>query len=243
MEQHDTKTAFITGAATRVGRAMALALGEMGYNIALHFATSEAEAQHTAALLRDSGRKAALVQGKLEDMNAAQWLADAQQQLHAPIGLLINNAGLLEREELPEFTAERFERQMHIHLKAPLLLSQAFTAQLPENAHGHIINITDSCEGMSLSANFLSYTLAKKGLNEATRLLAISLAPRIRVNAIAPGLTLPRNEAEQAMFMRLQQRIPLKRTSSPDEVVNALRFLLTTPSITGQVIALNGGLG
>lgn len=228
------KTVLITGAATRVGREIALHLAREGWDIVVHSRQTPADAVLEA--IHALGRKAIAVQGDLADAAApARLIAEA-----GPLTALVNCAAMFEKDDLTGLDTAQFDAHMAINLRAPLLLAQAFAAQL--TGKGAIVNILDGCDGLCISPNFLTYSLSKKGLEEATRLLATGLVPRIRVNAVAPGLTLPK-PGEEAMFDRLVAKSPLQVASSPEEVAVAVSYLLATESLTGQVISLNGGLG
>ena len=233
---------FITGGAVRIGRDLALAFARDGWDVAIHCHRSRGEAEALACDIAAMGHKAAAVQADLRDANRLPGLiAEAAGHL-GPLRCLVNNAAAFEKDSLKTLSAESWQAHMQVNLLAPLLLSRAFAEQCPEDKEGNIVNILDSCYGWSLSPNFLSYTLSKTGLHTATRLLAESLAPHIRVNGIAPGPTLPGKQDKPDTFNKLAHAIPLKHTSSTDDICNAMRMILSTTSMTGQVIALSGGL-
>lgn len=237
------KTVLITGAAKRVGRAIALHLARQGWNVALHYSTSEAEAQVLKAELLALGVKACCIQADFSMMaDAGEVLRQAAQEI-GPVHCLINNASLFEKDGLGTLTPERFEHHQRINLLSPLLLIEAFAAQV--HLHGarnaSVINLGDGDVGWSLSSNYLSYALSKLGLMSLSGLLALELAPAIRINSIGLGLTLPGEVEDADMFERMKQRSPLKQLSSPDEVCRTIDFLLATPTITGQAILLSSG--
>jgi NAD(P)-dependent dehydrogenase (short-subunit alcohol dehydrogenase family) len=157
-----------------------------------------------------------------------------------PLGCLVNNASIFVRDEAMTATAQSWDSHMSVNLRAPLFLSQAFARQLPATAEGAIINIIDE-RVWHLTPHFTSYTVSKAGLWTLTQTLALALAPRIRVNAIGPGPTLPSVYQSQAEFDAQQARMPLRRGTTPAEICAAARFILDAPALTGQMIALDGG--
>jgi len=157
-----------------------------------------------------------------------------------PIGCLINNASIFERDEAGTASLESWERHQAVNLRAPFFLTQAFAKQLPVAAHGAVINIIDE-RVWHLTPHFVSYTVSKTGLWTLTKTLAMAYAPRIRVNAIGPGPTLPSPYQSQEQFDRQQARMPLGRGTTPAEICTAARFILEAPAMTGQMIALDGG--
>ena len=235
-------TVLITGGAIRVGKAIALHLAAKGWNVAIHYHHSEVEAQETLRELQNLCVKATAIRADLTAPNAAQSIFVEANKILGSVTALINNAAAFTKDSVATLSHESWVRHMETNLLAPLMLSQAFAAQLPKGKEGAIINLLDGCEGMCLSPQFLTYSLSKEGLRHATLLLAKGLAPNIRVNAIAPGLTLPK-EGEEAMFVRLVARLPVPVATTPDEIANAVSLLLESPSATGQVLAMNGGAG
>lgn len=236
------KTALITGGAIRIGRHITLRLAQEGWNIALHYHNSEDEAKRTLHDIQAFGVNATLIKADLSKPDTAAILfKDAQEKL-GTIGALINNAAVIGHDRPSHISAETFDTYMHINLRAPLLLSQTFAEQLPKDTHGCIVNMIDGCEGFCLSPSFLSYSLSKNGLAYATRLLAQDFAPRIRVNGVSPGFTLPKDN-EDRMFDRLVMNTPLQTPSALDDITNAVLFLLSASSVTGQVLSVNSGAG
>lgn len=232
-----SKTALITGAASRVGRSIALHLARNGWDIAIHYRDSQAGAEETAAEIRALGRNAIPLQAELAQDTHARLLKEASTAL-GPVTALINSAALFERDDLSTLDPARFRAHMDINLLAPILLAQAFVVQLGTE-EGHIINILDGCEGLCLSPKFLSYTISKHALHDATLLLAQELAPRVRVNAVAPGLTLPK-PGEEEMFARLSAKKP-HLVTPPEEIAQAVLHLLQETTVTGFVIAPEKG--
>lgn len=230
------QTVLVTGGAVRVGKAIALHLAQKGWHVIVHYRHSGQAAENLVRQIKEAGGKALSVQGDLAEEGASQRVF----QQAGNVDVLINNAAVFERDTLATLTPESLEANMQTNLVAPLLMMQAFVQQLGEKK-GHIINLLDGCKGMSVSAKFLSYALSKQSLREATFLLAQELAPQVQVNGVSVGLALPR-EGEEEMFERLRQKLPLQMATSPDEVAKSVAFLLESPSITGHIVPLNGGL-
>lgn len=233
--------ALITGGGVRIGRAIALQLAAQGVDLAIHYRTSADAAEQTAADARALGVSAVTVAADLGDMDAATGLIPkARSVLGKPIDLLINNASLFEKDSIGSLTQESLDAHLSINLKAPLLLSQAMAHALPDSQGGNIINIIDQ-RVWKPTPWFVSYTLSKAGLLTLTQTLAMALAPRIRVNGIGPGPVLPNERQSAAQFDRQWQSTLLQRGAEPTEIAAAVTFLLNAPSVTGQMLALDGG--
>ncbi len=233
--------ALITGAAKRVGKAIALDLAEHGHDIAIHYGGSEQQAREVAERVRAMGRRAIIVQGDLAQGGvAARIMAQVVEELGAPV-VLINNASRFEKDSLLKMDEADFDRHMAINLRAPIFLAQQFARALPQGVAGNIINVIDQ-RVLKLNPLFFSYTLSKAGLWTATRTMAQALAERgIRVNAIGPGPTLPSKRMQPEDFVRQCALTPLGCGTSPEEVARAVRFILESPALTGQMIVLDGG--
>ncbi len=238
----ETPTALITGCARRIGRAIALELASQGYDIVVHYHRSEDAAKALVSEIEAHGKRAVAIAAHLEIPSQVEALIPHANKLLGPITLLVNNASHFARDTLQTSDYDTFLTHQQVNLYAPLALSQAFAAQLPTNVTGQIVNLSDGVYGWSMSPHFLTYSLSKFGLLSLTELLAASLAPRARVNAIALGPTLPGVMDTPGSFERLAGYSPLKRVSSPEEVVAALNYLLQAPSVTGQVLYLSGGM-
>jgi NAD(P)-dependent dehydrogenase (short-subunit alcohol dehydrogenase family) len=234
------RTALVTGGARRLGRAMALALAEAGFDVAVHFASSAAEADATAADIRALGRRAATLRADLgREAEVARLVPDATGAL-GPLGVLVNNASTFERDEWQDATRESWDRHMEPNLRAPFVLAQAFARALPRGRDGAVVNLLDQ-RVWSMTPHFVSYTVSKAGLWALTQSLALALAPHVRVNGIGPGPALPSARQTAEQFARQCHSVPLRRGTSPDEVARALIAILCLPSMTGQMIALDGG--
>lgn len=227
--------ALVTGAARRIGRALALAAADAGYDVAVHHRDSPQDAESTAAAVRERGVKAAVVAADLSD-HPEHLVMQAVAAL-GPLTLLVNNASVFEDDRLQTLTRESWDAHMSANLHAPIALTQAFAGQ---GGEGLVVNIVDQ-RVWRPNPQFFSYSLSKAGLWWATQTMAQALAPRIRVNAIAPGPTLPSVHQSAEDFEAEARNVPLERRASPDEIAAALRYLIDAPSVTGQMIAVDGG--
>ena len=235
------KAALVTGGGKRVGRAIALGLARAGWNVVVHYDRSREDAEATAAEARGAGVAAAALQGDLSDAATAQALVPRAAEAVGPLACLVNNASIFEMDKIDSVTAESWNRHQNVNLRAPLLLSQAFAAQLPDDAaDGNIVNLLDQ-RVWRLTPYFLSYTVSKTGLWTLTRTLAMALAPRIRVNGVGPGPTLQSTRQTPEQFARQQALTPLGRGASPEEIAEAVLFIIGARAMTGQMLALDGG--
>lgn len=238
----DTPTAFITGAAVRVGRAIALHLAKQGWQICVHYRHSGEQAESLAEEISRAGSRCHLIKGDLADAAQMGELIDTAWELSGGLDCLIHNASVFEKDSLASITPESFQSHQNVNLLAPLLLTKRFAAKRQGKAGGNVITLLDGMLGWSISPNFFSYSLSKLGLQHATEFLALELAPHIRVNGIALGPTIPGALDKPGTFSKLENIIPLGRTSGPEEVCRTIDFILDAPSMTGEVIALSGGV-
>ncbi len=232
--------ALVTGAGRRVGRHLALTLAEDGWALALHYRRSAEEAESLAREVRTLGAEAELYAADLRDEAEVEALLPEIGRRQGAVGLLVNNAGHFERDTWDSVTRAGWEAHMEANLRAPFLLSQAFAELLPEENRGLIVNMLDQ-RVWNPGPTFVSYGVSKSGLWALTRALALALAPRIRVNGIGPGFLLPDVGGDPELFRRRVARQPLQRGGSLEEVSAALRFFVEAASVTGQMIALDGG--
>jgi NAD(P)-dependent dehydrogenase (short-subunit alcohol dehydrogenase family) len=232
--------ALITGAARRIGRALALAVAGAGYDIALHCHTSCAEAEGVAAEIAALGRRAQVLQTDLAVESETRGLVAATHRALGPVTVLINNASVFEDDRIETLTSEGWRKHMEVNLHAPLLLSQAFAAELPADRSGLIVNVLDQ-RVWNPNPQFFSYSLSKAALWMATRTMAQGLAPRIRVNGIGPGPTLPSIHQTPEMFQAEAEHTPLQRRATPADIAAAALYLIDAPAVTGQMIAVDGG--
>ncbi len=234
------RVALITGGAERLGRAIALALAEAGFDIALHRRRSAEAAERTAADIRERGRAAVVLAAELSDEAAVARLLPAARAALGPVGVLVNNASAFERDEWNTVTRESWDRHLLPNLRTPFLLMQLFAKALPETAEGAVINMIDQ-RVWSVTPHFVSYTVSKAGLWALTQAMALALAPRIRVNGIGPGPALPSPRQTAEQFARQSASVPLHHGTSPEEVGRAVLAILGMPAMTGQMLALDGG--
>lgn len=233
--------ALITGAGARLGKAMAIALGQDGWHVAIHYNSSQAGAEDTAKTIEAAGGTAALVQANLSDESQTASLIDAASAaLDQPMTLLVNSASTFFDDSATQHTRENWDTHMEVNLRAPILLAQSFAKALPANTKGNIVNIIDQ-RVLKLNPQFFTYTLSKSALWSATRTLAQALAPNIRVNAIGPGPTLASIHQSTEDFTTETKATLTGEGSNPDEIIAALRYLIAAQSVTGQMIASDGG--
>jgi NAD(P)-dependent dehydrogenase (short-subunit alcohol dehydrogenase family) len=234
------KAALVTGAARRIGRALALALADSGYGVAVHHHSSHTATEKLVAEIGRNGGKAVALAADLSDEAAVKKLLPDATAALGPIGVLVNNASMFENDTVATATREGWDAHLAVNLRAPFVLIQNFAALLPANCGGVVVNLLDE-RVWNLTPYFVSYTVSKAGLWTLTRTMALALAPRIRVNAIGPGPTLPNVRQTPEQFFDRCRHMPLRRGTSPSEIAAALRFILEAPAMTGQMIALDGG--
>ena len=238
-EKTQPRAALITGAGRRIGRAIALTLAQAGYAVVLHAQRSRAEAEKLASEIVGAGGKARVVLADLADADALRGLVPAAAAF-GPLTLLVNNASQFDEDEIGSLERARFERTMAVNLTAPVFLAQAFAAQAPAGADPSIVNIVDQ-RVLKPTPRFFSYTLSKSALASATVTLAQALAPKLRVNAVAPGPTLPSPRQSAEQFATQAAAVPLQRGPSPEDIAAAVVYLAQAKSVTGTVIAVDGG--
>lgn len=234
------RVALVTGGAKRLGRAIALALAEAGFDLAIHYNSSAGDAEALAGDIARLGRRCVAFQADLmREAEVAALLPRVREAL-GPVGVLVNNASTFERDEWDDATREGWDRHIEPNLRAPFVLMQDFARALPPEAEGVVVNMLDQ-RVLSLTPHFVSYTVSKAGLWALTQQMALALAPRIRVNGIGPGPTLPSPRQTMTQFERQCASVPLRRGTTPLEIGAAVVALVALPSVTGQVLALDGG--
>ncbi|QQS11902.1 MAG: SDR family oxidoreductase [Rhodospirillales bacterium] len=232
--------ALVTGAGQRIGRAFALALAADGWFVFVHHNASAKEAARTVLDIRAAGGAARAVRADLASAAQAEALVGVCKARGVVLECLVNNASLFAYDAAPRATPASFDRHMAVNLRAPLLLSQAFARRLPEGRRGVIVNVLDQ-KLRNLNPDFLTYTLSKIGLEGLTTLLAQAFAPDIRVAGIAPGLTLRSGKQTDERFAAQHTANPLGVGVATDHLVAALRFILATPSYTGDTLVVDSG--
>ena len=242
--------ALVTGAARRLGRELALELAKQGYDVAVHYSSSEDAAEQTANDIRALGRKAITVQADLLSESETQTLVDrAAKGLGAPLTCLVNNASIFECDTIDTATRETWDRHLESNLRAPFVLMQNFATQAPapepdENgeiyARGLVVNMIDQ-RVRKLTPELTTYTIAKAALWTLTQTAAQALAPNIRVNAIGPGPTLQGGRQDADKFARQREATLLNRGANPDDIRGALGYFLHSRAVTGQLLCIDGG--
>jgi len=233
-------TAIITGAAHRVGRAIALSLARSSWQIAIHYRSSSDAAAAVVEEIDRLGGKAIALDAELTDIDQLRALAPRCAEMLGAPSCLINNASLFLKDELGTLDPAGWQAHLDTNLRAPVFLAQSFAEALPAGQRGHIINIIDQ-RVLNPSPEFFSYSVSKAGLWWVTQTMAQALAPKIRVNAIAPGPVLQSIHQTAQQFEAEQRGTLLGHGASPEDVAAAVHFLLETPSITGQMICVDSG--
>jgi len=234
------KNVLVTGAAKRLGRAIALDLAGAGWNVAIHYNGSAADAEEVAAEIRAKGCKGALVQADFAREEETATAVPAAAKAIGPLTALINSASLFENDDWRSATRQSWDDHMEANLRAPFLLAQMFAKQLPREEKGNIINIIDQ-RVLKPTPQFLSYSLSKAGLYWLTTTLAQGMGPNIRVNAVGPGPTLKNPRQSDADFNRQRDATILKHGADPADICGAVRYLLSADAVTGQMLAVDGG--
>ena len=232
--------ALVTGGSRRIGRVLTLAAAEAGYDVAIHVRQVDDDAQAAAADIRARGRKASIHACDLRDEGAtAPLVGDVESEL-GPVTLLVNCASVFENDAFASMNRASWDAHLETNLRAPLILAQAFARRLPADRMGLIVNILDQ-RVFAPTPHFFSYSLSKSALWAATRMLAQDLAPRIRVNGVGPGPTLPSIHQQGDDFDHEVSTTLLKQAVDPAEIGHALRYLIDARSVTGQMIAVDAG--
>lgn len=240
MAETSSKIALVTGAARRIGRAIALDLASHGFGVGVHYHRSPEEAEQLVGAIKEKGGCAVALRADLGRESEVMTLVDHLAEALGPPNLLVNNASLFERDEALTATRESWDAHIEANLRAPFVLSQEFAHHLPKRSEGLIVNMIDQ-RVWNLTPHFTSYTVSKAGLWTVTQTLALALAPRVRVNAIGPGPVLPSSRQTQAQFDRQVSGVPLQRCAGVEEICAAIHFMIAAKSMTGQMIALDGG--
>lgn len=231
---------LVTGGAKRIGKSIVERLARDGWDIAIHYNSAGDDADRLAERVRDLGRSAVTLRADLTDEAAVRTLVTEACDALGGLDALVNNASVFKRDDLRTDTAGAWDLHMAVHVRAPYILSQALYRQLPVDVNGAIVNIVDQ-RVLNPSKHFISYTLSKMALWDQTQVLARAMAPQVRVNAIGPGPVLPSARQSDDDFERQARQTPLAHAVAPDEVAAATAFLLDSPSVSGQIIAVDAG--
>ncbi|HEY8616646.1 SDR family oxidoreductase [Phenylobacterium sp.] len=232
--------ALITGGARRIGRALVRAAADAGYDVAIHVRSVDDEAEAAAGEVRARGRRAALLTCDLrQEGKTVALIGEAEAEL-GPVTLLVNSASVFEEDAFADMNRASWDLHLDTNLRAPLVLAQVFARRLPAGQDGLIVNLLDQ-RVLKPTPEFFSYSLSKAALWDATKMMAQALAPRVRVNGIGPGPTLPSIHQDQAAFDAEAAATLMQRPVDPAEIAAALRYLIDAPSVTGQMIAVDAG--
>jgi NAD(P)-dependent dehydrogenase (short-subunit alcohol dehydrogenase family) len=234
------KVALVTGAGRRIGRAIALGLARAGWDVAVHYRASEAEAQQVAAEIAALGRRAVALQCELADEEAVRALLPRAVAALGAVRCVVNNASLFDYDSAADFSAARLDAHMRANVAAPVLLAQALHAATPAGSQAVVINLLDQ-KLYNLNPDFLSYTLSKAALHTATTMLAQQLAPTVRVVGIAPGITMVSGDQTEAGFADAHQQTPLGRSSTPEDIADSVVYAASARALTGTTLLVDGG--
>lgn len=234
------KTALVTGGARRIGRVIALALAQRGWDVVVHYARSADEAQATVKEIEALGQRAVALHCELDDEAAVKSLLPLASQALGAISCVVNNASLFDYDDAKTFSSASLKAHMQVNVAAPVILAQALFDAVKEDTQAVVINLLDQ-KLFNLNPDFLSYTLSKAALHSATTMLAQALAPKVRVVGIAPGITLVSGDQSEEEFARAHKVTPLGRSSTPDDIAATVCFVAESPAITGTTLVVDGG--
>ena len=234
------KNLLITGAATRVGKAIALHFAEKGWNIALHYFRSSAQAKKLKKIIEQNWVKVALVKADLKNSKQTEKIITVARKKLGTIDCLVNNAALFEKDDIANFTTKSWNDHLNINLLAPAILTKQFAKQASKKTVSNIINIIDQ-RIFNLTPYFMSYTVSKSGLETLTKTMAMRLAPNIKVNAIAPGPTIKSKRQTDRHFRNQVRSTLLKKSVRSEDICDTVEFLINNNSVTGQIIAVDSG--
>jgi len=234
------KNLLITGAATRVGKAIALHFAEKGWNIALHYFRSSSKAKELKKIIEQNWVKVALIKADLKNSKQVEKIVPLAKKKLGAIDCLINNAALFEKDDISNFTTKSWNDHFNINLLAPTILTKQFAKQASKKTVSNIINIIDQ-RIFNLTPFFMSYTISKSGLQTLTKTMAMRLGPNIKVNAIAPGPTIKSKRQTDRHFRNQVKSTLLKKSVRLEDICDTVEFLINNNSITGQIVAVDSG--
>ena len=240
MSEHSSKIALVTGAAKRLGREIALGLAADGWDIVVHYLSSETQALATVEDIHKLGRRAIALACDLSDENDVRGLLPQAIAALGPVSCVVNSASLFDYDDASTFTSAGLNAHMHPNVVAPVLLAQALYEATPAQGKAVVINLLDQ-KLFNPNPDYLSYTLSKAALHSATVLLAQALAPRLRVVGLAPGLTLVSGEQTHEGFAKAHRQTPLGQSSTPGDIAAAACYLASAAAVTGTVLVVDGG--
>lgn len=235
------KVAVVTGGAVRLGRAITLGLAEAGYDLVIHYNSSQGPARETAAEVEALGRRAVTVQADLSGGAGARKLSDAVTEAYGRVDILVNSAATFEEAELMQVDEESWDQVMNVNLKGPFLSVQA-TAEMLRECRGNVVNLVD-LSAFQPWTRYPHHSVSKAGLMHLTKILARVMAPYVRVNAIAPGAVLPPDDFSAEERQREIERTPVGQLGTPEDIVRTVLFLAGSPFMTGEVVVVDGGRG
>lgn len=234
------RVALVTGAGRRLGRAIALGMAHAGWDVAVHYRASGAEANAVVAEILALGRRAVALHCELADEAAVRELVPRAVAALGALHCVVNSASLFDYDSATDFSMAKLDAHMRANVGAPLLLAQALHAATPEGQQAAVINLLDQ-KLYNLNPDFLSYTLSKAALHTATTMLAQQLAPKLRVVGVAPGLTMVSGDQTEAGFANAHQQTPLGRSSTPQDIVDAVLYAASARAVTGTTLLVDGG--
>jgi NAD(P)-dependent dehydrogenase (short-subunit alcohol dehydrogenase family) len=234
------KNLLITGAATRVGKAIALHFAERGWNIALHYFRSSSKAKKLKKIIEQNWVKVALIKADLKNSKQTEKIVSLARKKLGTINCLVNNAALFEKDDIANFTTKSWNNHLNINLLAPTILTKQFAKQASKKTISNIINIIDQ-RIFNLTPFFMSYTISKSGLQTLTKTMAMRLGPNIKVNAIAPGPTIKSKKQTDKHFKNQVRFTLLKKSVRSEDICDTVEFLINNNSVTGQIIAVDSG--
>ena len=234
------KNLLITGAATRVGKAIALHFAEKGWNIALHYFRSSSKAKELKKIIEQNWVKVALIKADLKNSKQVEKIVPLAKKKLGAIDCLINNAALFEKDDISNFTTKSWNDHFNINLLAPTILTKQFAKQASKKTVSNIINIIDQ-RIFNLTPFFMSYTISKSGLQTLTKTMAMRLGPNIKVNAIAPGPTIKSKRQTDRHFRNQVKSTLLKKSVRLEDICDTVEFLINNNSITGQIVTVDSG--
>lgn len=234
------RTALVTGGAVRVGRALALALAREGMRVVVGYGSSEGPAREVVEEIRRGGGEAAMVAADLSRMDEVPRLAEEAERAFGGLDVLVTNASVFPADAFEETDEATWDAALAINLTAPFFLTQLLAPGMRARGGGAVVNLADLA-GLQSWQGYAAHSISKAGVVHLTRVAARALAPAIRVNAIAPGTVLPPDDFPEDEVRRLAERAPLRRNGSPDDVVEALLYLLRADFVTGEVLVVDGG--